>query len=460
VQTANLYQTKTASTASLALKRDVSDSMSSTEIQALAALDRPISSITGLQGELDNRAGQSATVVALSNKVDKEGSISLSESNANLVNRVKTAVPSNALFSDAIFNAATDVPNGSLEIAQSGGLTAVLGTFKNAADSDTADATLRTSINALADVVEALPASQILVNGTFLDQSRFSIAHATPVLNLGLSIWEWVVQPRWSDLQRDPVRVRHAAAGHLPMDASPASYCYFPRISGDEDMGPSGLHWVVPTSAGQTTEYGTYKLAEITPAMLGYNNGYRLFANANVPLSQPSSKGIGWPSASSDEWCIEFQIKLLDSNSSATLMWTPDGDIDSETPDRLTRVNLTPTSMLARTDDRAGGGESDTLEVDVGTSRWQHVAVQKPSGGHSVYYYLNGVLVSTLNYPSNAPQTIDSLSFYGEGGALWREFSVRASCPYPITPFTPSSPVSFASLLGLGQVRFNSYMLG
>ena len=77
MQTANLYQTKVDSISALALKRDISDSMSSTEIQLLAALDRPISSITNLQDELNNRAGQTAMVVALSNKVDKEGSISL-----------------------------------------------------------------------------------------------------------------------------------------------------------------------------------------------------------------------------------------------------------------------------------------------------------------------------------------------------------------------------------------------
>jgi len=110
---------------------------------------RPISFITGLQGELNNKAGQSATTVALSNKVDKEGSISASESSANLLARVQTAVPNGALFTDTVFNAATDVPNGSLDINQVGGLTAVLNTFKNATDSDTADTTLQNNIDTL-----------------------------------------------------------------------------------------------------------------------------------------------------------------------------------------------------------------------------------------------------------------------------------------------------------------------
>ena len=62
-----------------------------------APASRPVSYITGLQGQLDNKAGQSATTVALSNKVDKTGSISESESNANLLARVQTPVPSGAL---------------------------------------------------------------------------------------------------------------------------------------------------------------------------------------------------------------------------------------------------------------------------------------------------------------------------------------------------------------------------
>jgi len=52
---------------------------------------RPISYITDLQGQLDTKAGQSATTVALSHKVDKTGSISASESNANLLARVQYA---------------------------------------------------------------------------------------------------------------------------------------------------------------------------------------------------------------------------------------------------------------------------------------------------------------------------------------------------------------------------------
>jgi len=73
----------------------------------------------------------------------------------------------------------------------------VLGSFKNATDSDTADTVLRNDITALETAVEAIPVSQILVNGSFLDQARFSISNALPQLNLGSGIWEWLVQPRW-----------------------------------------------------------------------------------------------------------------------------------------------------------------------------------------------------------------------------------------------------------------------
>ena len=95
----------------------------------------------------------------------------------------------------------------------------------------------------------------------------------------------------------------------------------------------------------------------------------------------------------------------------------------------------------------------------VNQNTWHHVAIQKPAGDR-LYFYLDGVLRFESNVTANPPQTIDLLWIYGTDNALWREFSVRASCPYPVTPFTPNSPVSFASLLGLGQARFNSYMLG
>jgi len=189
--------------------------------------------------------------------VDKEGSISASESSANLLARVQTAVPSGALFTDTVFNVATDVPNGSLEIIQVAQLTAALNTFKSASDSDTADTVLQNNIDALEETVDAIPTSRMLVNGAFLDQARFSIVNSIQQLNVGLGLWEWLVQPSWSDVQRDANRLRQAKMGHLPLD--PASDClvYLPFAGSILDMGPSTLHLVTPTSATQGT-WGVY----------------------------------------------------------------------------------------------------------------------------------------------------------------------------------------------------------
>jgi len=77
---ASAYRTIAASNAGLALKRDIADSLRTTEIQGLVSASRPISSVSDLQAQLDSKAPQSATVPSLSFKVDKTGSISASES--------------------------------------------------------------------------------------------------------------------------------------------------------------------------------------------------------------------------------------------------------------------------------------------------------------------------------------------------------------------------------------------
>jgi hypothetical protein len=116
--------------------------------------------------------------------------------------------------------------------------------------------------------------------------------------------------------------------------------------------------------------------------------------------------------------------------------------------------------LIYKWEDRQGASDDGSVSGVVSQNTWHHVAIQKPSGGNRLYFYLDGILRFESDVTANAPQTIDLLWIYGSGNALWREFSVRAACPFPVTPFTPDSPVSFASLLGLGQARFNSYMLG
>ena len=115
--------------------------------------------------------------------------------------------------------------------------------------------------------------------------------------------------------------------------------------------------------------------------------------------------------------------------------------------------------LIYKWEDRRGSSDSGELSGLVRQNAWQHVAIQKPIGDR-LYFYLDGVLRAESEVTANPPQTIDLLLINGTGNALWREFSVRASCPYPLIPYTPNAPVSFASLLGLGQARFNSYMLG
>jgi hypothetical protein len=157
---------------------------------------------------------------------------------------------------------------------------------------------------------------------------------------------------------------------------------------------------------------------------------------------------------------MEFQVKLLDSSSVFSMMWSPDGDRDLADPDFLTSANLHADGVFDyRWEDRQGSSDLGSVSGVVSVNTWHHVAIQKPSGGDRLYFYLDGILRFESDVTANPPQTIDLLWVYGTGYALWREFSVRASCPYPFVPFSPNSPVSFASLLGLGQARWNSYML-
>ena len=111
-------------------------------------------------------------------------------------------------------------------------LTAVLQSMQSSVDSDTADALLQTAINTLEGRVDSIPPSQIPVNGGWIDQSRFSVSNGTPRLNLSLGMWEWLVQRRFSDLQQDAARVRHAQAGHFSVEPNADCLCYFPFIGG------------------------------------------------------------------------------------------------------------------------------------------------------------------------------------------------------------------------------------
>jgi len=198
------YQTIAASNAGLALKRDGADSLSTTQIHALAAASRPISSVTDLQTELYERANLTAVTIALSNKVDKEGSISESESNANLLARVGTPVPSWAVFTDTVWSP-FDVTPGSLEIDMVAQLGAVLGSMQRTLEPGDVEIpmvnNLRASLDALSDAIAAIPTSRIHVAGGVQEQASFSIPNTAVDLNLSLGIWEWRVTPTVSQIQ-------------------------------------------------------------------------------------------------------------------------------------------------------------------------------------------------------------------------------------------------------------------
>jgi len=82
-----------------------------------------------------------------------------------------------------------------------------------------------------------------------------------------------------------------------------------PMASGTSDLAPANLHLVqVDESASQ----GTFGVFEHRPPT-GMTQGYPLsaaygyiFPNRTVPTVNPSSRGIGWPSTTSDSWLVEW----------------------------------------------------------------------------------------------------------------------------------------------------------
>jgi hypothetical protein len=423
---------------------------------------RPISYITGLQGELNNRAGQSATTVALSNKVDKEGSISASESSANLLARVQTAVPSGALFTDTVFNRNADIPNGSLEIIQVGGLTAALNTFKNASDSDTLDAVLQNNIDALEETVDAIPTSQLLVNGSFLNQAQFSITNSIQQLNVGLGLWEWLVQPSWSDVQRDPERLRLARTGDLPLTPAVDSLCYFPMITGHSDLSPANLHLVQSDASATQGEWGVYE--HVPPTLMKQGlplaaEHWYLFPNRSVPNVQVSTRGVGWPVDSSASLLMEWQV-WVPADCSTGILLSSDADVAESPPERILFINLDSATgeLQFRWDDKTGNTYNRITEPNlIFANRVYSVAMQKSAGADVVRVYLDGQLriVETVGAPLT---TVDSVRIqaYRTGLPVLREFNVRSS---PVLPEIPFGPGGVRYDIGDPQLRWNSYML-
>ena len=467
VQTANLYPTKVDTTASLALKRDVatslsavevaaglaqkrniSDSMSSTDIQALAAQERPISSITGLQGELDNRAGQSATTVALSLKQDK--------GNAYTSNEVDTLLDEKH---PRILN------NGSLDIAVIGGLNAILGSFQPIITSGNLSIAmtsgLQLALNTLATNIAAiLPSQVILSNGTFVNQHRFGIENGEVVLDLDLG-WLFRARPLWSQLRVDPMRLRHARAGTLPLDPPADCLLYMPCISSTKDLGPGNLHLLHLIDDSQV--YGVY--AHIPPSSM--SDGYTLttphkylLPGRNVPITPLTSTGAGWASTLNASWLLEFQL-YMPTDSFFQVLATSDADVSYAAPDRLLflSVDAGAGTLAVRWDERTGSGDSGAVTNSVEVSlpvRWHTFAFQKSAGSNRVYAFHNGLLVLSEDITSPLSH-LDHFRLSSLNSPILREFSVRTSCVLPEIPFTSASPVQYN--IGDPHLRWNSYMM-
>ena len=187
-----------------------------------------------------------------------------------------------------------------------------------------------------------------------------------------------------------------------------------------------------------------------------YTKNY-IFPNRDVPDTQPTSSGIGWPSATADEWLIEFQVYL----GSTTELWLrTNSDADyalGPAPVRYYDFELNGTSGQLTTlwDDRTGNSYTYNNATGVVSSGvFLHFAAQKAAGAHTVRVFLDGVYRLTL-YPGTPISNIDMLYLKrggsGTGGVLVRDFNVRSSAPY--------ASGGFASALGDKRLRWNSMML-
>jgi hypothetical protein len=116
---------------------------------------------------------------------------------------------------------------------------------------------LQLALNTFATDIAAIPTSQVILsNGTFVNQHRFGIENGEVVLDLNLG-WLFRATPLWSQVLRDPMRLRQARVGHLPLDPSADCLFYLPLIDSLSDLGPNGLH-LVKASAQTQGEWGDY----------------------------------------------------------------------------------------------------------------------------------------------------------------------------------------------------------
>jgi hypothetical protein len=302
-------------------------------------------------------------------------------------------------------------------------------------------------------------ATEIHLGGTtYSPQTKFSVENAQMVLNVGLGIWQWRVTPLWSQIQRDGARVKQARLGYLPLDPGSDCLAYWPLYGPEiDDLGPSGLHWVSEDTTATQGTWGVYTHASraaisdqgwLLPAA-----DVRVFPNRDVPNTQVSSRGIGWPSGTSDAWCLEFQVYLSPGKD----FWSRiNNDADyglSPAPERFFNIGLRTSlgQLYVNSSNLSLSGIHTTANV-VFSDRWMHLAVQKAAGAAQVRLFVDGV--SRLTVTPTAAATITNIDTFllGSGtGALVREVCVRSVAPY--------DSAGFESSLGDTRLRWNSMML-
>jgi hypothetical protein len=500
-----LADAASSTNAALSTKRDEAQSYSRTQVDTLLSA-QPISTVTGLQASLDAKASltqlnqeistlsdsvttrmtgkrdkatsYSSTQVdqlfsdaadtsaaALSTKRDESQSYTITQTDA-LVSSVRaesyTATQVDALLDD---KNDTITNNGSIDISAIGGLNAALGTFQSLVTSGDLSIAmtsgLQVALNTLSTDVAAIPTSQIRINDTWVNQNRFAVSNAVPQLDLGLGIWNWLVQPRFSDIQRDAARLRLARTG-VPLTPSADCLCYLPMVSNVYDTGPANLHLVrVDTSATQGT-YGVYQHIPPISMTQGYplTHHVYLFPNRSVPSVQVSSSGIGWPADSASSFLIEWQV-FVPADCSTGVNLSSDADANETPPEDIIFINLDSVTaeLQVRWDDKIGGGNFNRIIVPnmVFANQVYSVAVQKSPGADVVRVYLNGELkvTETVGAPLT---TIDLVRFqaFRTGTPIIREISVRTNAMLPEIPYGPGG-VSYET--GDPHLRFNSYML-
>jgi hypothetical protein len=188
---------------------------------------------------------------------------------------------------------------------------------------------------------------------------------------------------------------------------------------------------------------------------------YYLFPNRTVPITQVTSRGIGWPSGTEDEWVLEFQVYFADLASRFITRYNADADADLNYPDNYLGIRIEPSlgKFTVFHDDKQGTTLNTGVNISLKKCQFHHFAIQKASGGQTLRIYFDGNLVFNQSVPS-APTTMDYRYFVADSGpVILREYVVRASNPYPTVPFTPGGPVEFASAIGDTQRRWNSFML-